>query len=356
MLYRKYRPQIFSQLVGQEHVVKTLEGALSSGRVGQAYLFTGPRGTGKTTIARIYAKALNCAEFGKKGVIVPCNKCEACLTVNNGTSLDLIEIDAASNRGIDEMRALKESAQVAAPSGGYKVFLIDEVHMLTKESFNALLKVLEEPPSHVVFILATTEPHKILTTVLSRVQRFDFKRITPGQMVEKLKSIAIAEKIQINDDALLAIAKSSDGAMRDAEVALTKLRSMIPSGEISLKDVSNILGLIPHTYHPEFLGYLASGNKSSAVNLIHTIHDAGMDLEHFTKEFISYSRSVLLSRVNPTLSASIEGPEAHKQFGALASVDNDKLIKIINTFTLARSQIKFSPIPQLPLELAVMQI
>lgn len=356
MLYRTYRPQTFSQLVGQEHVVKTLEGALESGRVGHAYLFTGPRGTGKTTIARIFAKALNCIQFGKKGAVVPCNVCDACLAVNNNQSLDLIEIDAASNRGIDEIRALKESAQVAAPSGGYKVFLIDEVHMLTKDSFNALLKILEEPPGHVVFILATTEPHKILATVLSRVQRFDFKRITPGEMVAKLKTIARAEKIQIADDALLAIAKSSDGALRDAEVALTKLRSIIPSGPISLEDVSSALGLIPHTYHPQFLGYLASGDQSSAVALIHTIHDAGMDLEHFTKEFISYARSVLLSRINPQLSASLEGKEGHEAFGALASIDNERLIRIINVFTTARSQIKFSPIPQLPLELAVLQL
>lgn len=374
MLYRKYRPQIFSQLVGQEHVVKTLQGALSSGRVGQAYLFTGPRGTGKTTMARIFAKALNCANFAKMreanfdaklsaspkrsedGLSIPCNVCSACQTVNNGTSLDLIEIDAASNRGIDEIRALKESAQVAAPSGGYKVFLIDEVHMLTKDSFNALLKILEEPPAHVIFILATTEPHKILATVLSRVQRFDFKRITPSDIAGKLKSIAKIEKIQIDDDALLAIAKSSDGAMRDAEVALTKIRSIIPSGNIGLTEVSNVLGLIPYTYHPQFLGFLASGDKSSAVGLIYSIHDAGMDLEHFTKEFISYTRSTLLSRINPVLSASIEGPEAQKQFAMLGAIDNDKLIKIINTFTLARSQIKFSPIPQLPLELAVMEI
>jgi len=356
MLYRKYRPQTFSQVVGQEHVVRTLEGAISSGRIGQSYLFTGPRGTGKTTLARIFAKALNCAEFSKKGALVPCNACVACLAVNNGISLDLIEIDAASNRGIDEIRALKESAQVAAPSGGYKVFLIDEVHMLTKESFNALLKVLEEPPSHVVFILATTEPHKILTTVLSRVQRFDFKRITPGDIAGKLKSIARAEKIEIDDDALLAVAKSADGALRDAEVALTKIRSMLPSGQINLEQVSAVLGLIPYTYHPQFLGYLASGDKSSAVALIHSIHDAGMDLEHFTKEFISYARSALLSRVNPTLSASIEGPEVHSQFAALGAIENEKLIKIINAFTLARSQIKFSPIPQLPLELAVMQL
>jgi DNA polymerase-3 subunit gamma/tau len=356
MLYRKYRPQTFSQLVGQEHVIRTLEGALSSGRVGHAYLFTGPRGTGKTTIARIFSKALNCAEFGKKNVVVPCNACEACQTVNNGTSLDLIEIDAASNRGIDEIRALKESAQVAAPSGGYKVFLIYEVHMLTKDSFNALLKILEEPPAHVVFILVTTDPHKILATVLSRVQRFDFKRITPSEIVAKLKTITKAEKINIDDNALLAIARASDGALRDAEVSLTKIRSIIPSGTIGEKEVSEVLGLIPVSYHPKFLGFLASGDKSSAVELIHNIHDAGMDLEHFTKELISYSRSALLSRVNPVLSASIEGQEAHNQFSTLGAIDNDRLIKIINAFTLARTQIKSSPIPQLPLELAVMSL
>lgn len=356
MLYRTYRPQTFAQLVGQEHVVKTLEGALESGRVGHAYLFTGPRGTGKTTIARIFAKALNCEKFGTKGAVVPCNVCDACLAVNNNQSLDLIEIDAASNRGIDEIRALKESAQVAAPSGGYKVFLIDEVHMLTKDSFNALLKILEEPPAHVVFILATTEPHKILATVLSRVQRFDFKRITPAEMVAKLKTIAKAEKIEIDDEALLAIAKSSDGALRDAEVSLTKIRSMIPSGPIGIAEVSSALGLIPHTYHPQFLGYLASGDQSAAVGLIHTIHDAGMDLEHFAKDFISYARSALLARINPTLSASIEGPEAQKQYAALSAIDNEKLINIINVFTVARGQIKFSPIPQLPLELAVLQL
>ena len=175
-------------------------------------------------------------------------------------------------------------------------------------------------------------------------------------MVTKLKSIAQAEKIQIDDLALLAIAKSSDGALRDAEVALTKIRSMIPSGPIGEKEVADVLGLIPISYHPKLLGFLASGDKASAVALIHTIHDAGMDLEHFTKEFISYARSALLSRVNPTLSASIEGPEAHQQFSALNTIDNEKLIKIINTFTLARSQIKFSPIPQLPLELAVMSL
>lgn len=354
MLYRKYRPQTFSEIVGQEHVTKTLEGALSSGRVGHAYLFTGPRGTGKTTIARVFAKALNCQNRGKNAE--PCDKCEACLAVTNGTSLDLIEVDAASQTGVDNIRELTDSALVAAPSGKYKVFLVDEVHMLSKPAFNALLKTLEEPPAHVVFILATTEPQKILSTVLSRVQRFDFKRLTPAQISAKLKSIAKTEKIQISDEALLAVARAADGALRDAEVSLTKLQSMIPDGAIGEAEVSQVLGLIPASYHPKFMAAIAAGDKPAAISLIHTIHDSGLDLEHFAKDFIAYSRSALLARVNPVLSVSLEGPEAQKELAALAAIDNEKLIKIINTFTQARSQIKFSPIPQLPLELAVMSI
>lgn len=353
MLYRKYRPQSFDQLVGQEHVVKTLEGALETGRIGHAYLFCGPRGTGKTTMARIFSKALNCANRGKSAE--PCNACPSCDAVNNGTSMDLIEIDAASNRGIDEIRNLKESAQVAATGGGYKVFLIDEVHMLTKDAFNALLKILEEPPQHVIFILATTEPQKILPTVLSRVQRFDFRRLSDADIIKKLKEVVRQEKITIDDEALLAIAASADGALRDAEVSLTKLRAMIP-GEITGEEVAKILGLIPHTYHPKFLSALVTGDKASAVQLIHQINDSGLDLEHFAKEFLEYARRALLSRMNPAVLASIDGSEAVSQFSQFQNLDQQKLIKIINVFTAARSQIRNSPIPQLPLELAVLEI
>ncbi len=356
MLYRKYRPQDFEQVVGQEHVVQTLRGALETGRVGQGYLFAGPRGTGKTTLARILAKSVNCAEYGKKGAIVPCNKCPQCTAVNAGNSLDLIEIDAASNRGIDEIRNLKESATVAAASGGRKVFLIDEVHMLTKDAFNALLKILEEPPSHVVFILATTEPHKILPTVLSRVQRFDFKRLTVKEIAEKLQTISKAEKIDIEEAGLHAIAASADGALRDAEVSLTKIRTVVPTGAISAEQVTHILGLIPHTYHPQFLGYLLAGDKSQAVQIIHQVHDAGMDLDHFTKEFLSYARTALISQINPGAVAAVEGAGADKELAHFKTADQTKLIAIITAFTTARTQIKSSPIPQLPLELAVMQL
>ncbi len=345
---------MFAQVVGQEHVVKTLEGALQSGRVGHAYLFCGPRGTGKTTIARIFAKALNCANRGKNGD--PCGQCGPCLAIENGISLDLIEIDAASQTGVDNIRELTDSARVAASGGGYKVFLVDEVHMLSKSAFNALLKTLEEPPSHVVFILATTEPHKILPTILSRVQRFDFRRLTNRDIVTKLKEIVRQEKISIDQEALAAIAASADGALRDAEVSLTKIRAMVPAGGITEDMVSKILGLIPYTYHPQFLHALVTGNKAEAMGLIHNVHDSGLDLEHFAKEFLEYSRKALLAQISPATLVLAEGAGSEKQFEKFTSVDSKFLIKIINTFTAARSQIRSAPIAQLPLELAVLEL
>jgi len=359
MLYRKYRPQTFSDVVGQDHVVQTLRGALATGRTGHAYLFAGPRGTGKTTIARVFAKALNCAKLAKSGD--PCNECDNCVAVNEGRSLDLIEIDGASNGRVDEIRDVKESAGVAAVGGGYKVFLIDEVHMVTKEAFNALLKVLEEPPAHVMFILATTDPHKILPTVLSRVQRFDFKKLTTKEISSKLASIADSEKVSIDADAIQAIAASSDGALRDAEVALTKVITAFPKGEkITAEKANDILGLIPLTLHPEFLGYLAAGDKAAALGCIQRITESGANLEHFTKDFLDYTRKVLVTKVNPAVLASV-GQELVGHAGKTladqaANIDGQKLIKVLEAFTEARTELKFSPIPQLPLELAVFDV
>ncbi len=360
MLYRKYRPQKFSEIVGQEHVVKTLQGALESGRIGHAYLFTGSRGTGKTSLARVLAKALNCAEFTGKSKDVPCDKCPACLSVSNGTSLDLVEIDAASRTGVDDIRELTDSVMVAAPSGGYKVFLIDEVHMLSKSAFNALLKTLEEPPKHVVFILATTEVHKILPTVLSRVQRFDFKRLNRGQISEKLKMMAGKEGIKINDDAIKTIAMSADGALRDAEVALSKVQASMDSPEdITADDVNEILGLASYRYYPEFIGCLLNNNRAGAMDLIQKIYVSGTDLENFTGNLIEYIRNVLMTKINPAILASVSGinDEEIKNVSALGqSVDSRRLIKMIVSFSNARNEIKHSPMPQLPLELAVIAV
>ena len=360
MLYRKYRPQKFSEIVGQEHVVKTLQGALESGRIGHAYLFTGSRGTGKTSLARILAKALNCAKFTGKSKDVPCDKCSACVSVNNGNSLDLIEIDAASRTGVDNIRELIDSAMVAAPGGRYKVFLVDEVHMLSKSAFNALLKTLEEPPEHVVFILATTEPHKILPTVLSRVQRFDFKRLNQGQISEKLKMIARKEGINIDDDAIKTIAMSADGALRDAEVALSKVYASANSDKtVTYDDVNEILGFASYKHYPEFINCLLNNDRMGAMDLIQKIYISGVDLENFTGNLVEHIRRVLMAKINPAVLASVNGMNDEETKNILAlgqGADSQRLIKMIIGFSNARNEIKHSPVPQLPLELAVIEL
>ena len=354
LLYRKYRPQTFDQVVGQEHVVQTLKGALLTGRVGHAYLFTGPRGTGKTTLARVFAKALNCTNR-KENNFEPCDKCSACIDVGMNRSLDLIEIDAASQTGVDNIRELTDSAMVAAPSGRYKIFIIDEVHMLSKSAFNALLKTLEEPPSHVVFILATTEVHKVLPTVLSRVQRFDFRKITTKEIVGKLKEISRAEKIDIDDQGLLAMAMASDGALRDAEVFLTKMQASV-SGKISADDVYSTLGLIPAKYHIEFLNYLVSNDKPAAINFIQKISNAGVDIENFTKDFLEYLRKILIHKISPATLASFGETPDQESARLGMQIENARLVRIITLFSSARNEIKNSPISQLPLELALMEL
>lgn len=359
MLYRKYRPSTFSEVVGQEHVIRTLQGALITGRIGHAYLFTGPRGTGKTSIARLFAKSINCDKRTKEG---DCdNSCPYCLAVAENKSMDLIEIDAASNRGIDEIRSLKESAHVAAPGGKYKIFLIDEVHMLTKDAFNALLKVLEEPPAHVIFILATTEAHKILPTVLSRVQRFDFKRLTPNQILYKLKEILKTEKIKVAEEGLLAIAVSATGALRDAEVSLSKVISANDRSKLITEgNVYETLGLIPASYYPEFLGYLASSDKNSALDFINRVYAGGVDLDNFSSGFIEYLRKILVNSINPAVLASV-GEELidhdRKMLATFsASLTSDNLVRMLTSFITAKEGMRSSPIPQLPLELAILEL
>ena len=293
-LYRKWRPQGFDALVGQEAVRTALTNALETGRIAHAYLFAGPRGTGKTSTAKILAKAVNC-EHGPTPN--PCNKCQNCVRINDGTSMDVFEIDAASNRGIDEIRDLREKVAFAPVNGRYKVYIIDEVHMLTTEAFNALLKTLEEPPPHVIFILATTEPHKIPATIHSRCQRFDFKRVTDSDIVKRLREVADGSGIAADDDALQLIAVQADGGMRDALSLLDQCGVM--AERVSAETVRSVLGIVGREALRELVKAVGEGNVPKALELLEALLAGGKDVKQIITELAEYLRAVLLYKASP---------------------------------------------------------
>lgn len=293
-LYRKWRPQGFDSLVGQEAVRTALTNALETGRIAHAYLFAGPRGTGKTSTAKILAKAVNC-EHGPTPN--PCNKCQNCVRINDGTSMDVFEIDAASNRGIDEIRDLREKVAFAPVNGRYKVYIIDEVHMLTTEAFNALLKTLEEPPPHVIFILATTEPHKIPATIHSRCQRFDFKRVTDSDIVKRLREVADGSGIAADDDALQLIAVQADGGMRDALSLLDQCGVM--AERVSDETVRSVLGIVGREALRELVKAVGEGNVPKSLELLEALLAGGKDVKQIITELAEYLRAVLLYKASP---------------------------------------------------------
>lgn len=292
-LYRKWRPQGFDSLVGQEAVRTALTNALETGRIAHAYLFAGPRGTGKTSTAKILAKAVNC-EHGPTPN--PCNKCQNCVRINDGTSMDVFEIDAASNRGIDEIRDLREKVAFAPVNGRYKVYIIDEVHMLTTEAFNALLKTLEEPPPHVIFILATTEPHKIPATIHSRCQRFDFKRVTDSDIGKRLREVADGSGIAADDDALQLIAVQADGGMRDALSLLDQCGVM--AERVSAETVRSVLGIVGREVLRELVKAVGEGNVPKALELLEALLAGGKDVKQIITELAEYLRAVLLYKAS----------------------------------------------------------
>jgi len=356
VIYRKYRPQTFAEVIGQDHVIKTLIGAIKSGTVAHAYLFAGPRGTGKTTVARILAKAVNCLDDSS---YEPCNRCESCLEIMNNRSMDLIEIDAASNRGIEEIRELKERVRFV-PTRKYKVFVIDEAHQLTKEAFNALLKTLEEPPAHAIFILATTEPHKMLPTILSRVQRFDFKKLSFTDIVKRLQMIAQKEGVKITDKALRVIALNSEGYMRDAESMLGQVIAFCGDKEISVSDIENVLGIVDINLAIKFIEILAKKDSNEALVFIDKFVNQGYDLVQFTESLINYARKLMLLRVGEDLSKLIKEELSPEQMNTAIKQAQEfsleEISKIIEIFIEALYQMKHSTFPQINFELAVIEI
>lgn len=289
VLYRKWRPKVFSDVVGQPQVTITLKNELKSGRVAHAYLFTGSRGTGKTTCAKILAKAINCLNLNNGD---PCGECEICKSIDNGSIMDIVEIDAASNNGVENIRNLREEASFTPALAKYRVYIIDEVHMLSVGAFNALLKTLEEPPKHVVFILATTEIHKIPATILSRCQRFDFNRIPPENISERLKFVAESENVSITDDAALLIAKISDGALRDA---LSLLDQCMGRGKNITSDiVGQVAGLADREYLHNLFNAVREKDSKSALELIDSLYSSSMDMIRLCDELIDYYRDIML--------------------------------------------------------------
>jgi DNA polymerase-3 subunit gamma/tau len=354
VLYRKYRPSSFSDIVGQAHVVRTLAGALTTGRIAHGYLFTGPRGTGKTTTARILAKAVNCPNRKEKE-FEPCNECDSCREFSNLSAMDLIEIDAASNRGIDEIRELKEGIKFVPTSSKYKVFIIDEVHMLTKEAFNALLKTLEEPPGHAIFILATTEVEKVPPTILSRVQKFDFRKFTMEEMMLRLKYLAKEEKLKIDDDALRLIAQSAEGGLRDAESLLDQLISF-EGKEFGIEEVEQMLGVVSFRTVSDFMDILLQKNVSAALDFINKTAESGYDLREFAKSCISYLRRLLIIKIDPALEPLISKELAQEQLAVIKAqaqnVSMTDIKRLMHYFLDAREVMQKTHHLALPLEMA----
>jgi DNA polymerase-3 subunit gamma/tau len=353
VLARKWRPQVFEDVIGQGHITQTLINAIKSGRLSHAYLFSGPRGVGKTTVARILAKAINC-EKGEPGV--PCNECPSCTEITDGSSVDVQEIDGASNRGIDEIRELRESTKYMPSSSKYRIYIIDEVHMLTKEAFNALLKTLEEPPAHVKFIFATTESHKVPMTILSRCQRFDFKRISPAQIIDHLEKMTQREGIECSRNGLAIIAKQAEGSMRDAQSLLDQVISFT-GPKVEDGNITEVLGIIDRDIIFETSRAIIECDPQKCLEIVDHIYNHGYDIKEFYRALMDQFRNLLISLIASReylldMSES-EKEEAARQAGIAGS---EKLQVMLNFMISREEDLRFTSHPRLILETTLIKL
>jgi len=340
VLARKWRPQQFEHVVGQEHVTRTLGNAIEADRLAHAYLFVGPRGIGKTSVARIFAKALNCTQGP---TTTPCDKCDSCKEIALGSSLDVLEIDGASNNGVDQVRELRETVKFAPTRGKFKIYIIDEVHMLTTAAFNALLKTLEEPPAHVKFLFATTEPEKVLATIVSRCQRFDLRRIPVGEIIERLRLIAKSEKVTIDDDALLAIARGSEGALRDAESALDQLISF-KGTKIEEADVLSVFGLVARETLEQLAGALLAGDVAALIERVADLDREGKDLRRLIVELLEHFRNLLICLHLDVLPDGMDITAAQERVlrEQAGGTDAERLLRVIQILTETEDRMRYA--------------
>lgn len=353
-LYRKWRPLVFDDIVEQEHVVKTLKYSVSTGRIAHAYLFCGTRGTGKTTTAHILSRAINCLN-PKDGD--PCNQCEICKGILSGSILDVLEIDAASNNSVDNVREIRDEVVYAPSRAKYKVYIVDEVHMLSPGAFNALLKTLEEPPEHVVFILATTEPHKLPVTILSRCQRFEFRRISVESISNRLNNIAKAHNTVLHEEASRLIARMADGALRDAISLLDQCMSL-GKNEISYDDVLSVVGIVNDTFIADVVNAVSSRNMEKLFGLVDRLVMDGKDIVQFVSDLIFYYRNLLICKIskNPGEVVEVSKEVLDVMIGQSKDMDRDEIIYIIKELSSLESGLKWSAHPRILLEVALVKI